>query len=256
MTWIALLERRGYPERAFEVFQRAEEQHAASIALLSFAVSFLARRARWEQAQTRLMRLRQTEGRAAFHEASVAFHRMRGEPRLALEHAEAWVRELPRSMDARFEVLALLRTLEGDAAAAARARQWMHAHPADQDFEEAFCRYAEGDLFWQKIRVLKRRVKRNAEDGWAWRELVFAALARYERADAGQRQRLRPRVEAWLAQAVRVRPSGWKTGTSGALRWIFIWKRFVWRRRSFMPIAAPGTALLVCQSWSGAQCGR
>ena len=199
-----MLEDRGYPDRALAAYAQAAEQHGSSVALLGFAVPFLARMARWRECQAQLEALALTEGRAAYHEAAVAFYRMRGEPRAALEHAETWVKENPVSMGARYAVLGLVQTLEGNAAAAARAGVWMGEHPAGEDFEEAFCQYAQDRTYWRKLRVLRMRLKRNAEDGWAWRELVFAALAIYERADSRRRERMTPRIEAWLAEAGRV----------------------------------------------------
>jgi tetratricopeptide (TPR) repeat protein len=203
-TWISTLEDWGYPERALVAYEQAAEQHGSSIDLLSFAVQFLARMARWEEARVRLEALSTTEGRASFHEAAVAFHQMRGEPHVALEHASKWVSELPRSMAARYAVLKLLSTLEGNGVAVVRAEDWMREHPANEDFEEAFCHYAQDGLQWRKLRILKIRLRRNAEDGWAWRELIFGALALYDRADSHRRHRMTPRIEAWLTDAERV----------------------------------------------------
>jgi tetratricopeptide (TPR) repeat protein len=204
VTWISVLEDRGFPERAILGCESALERHGTATA---FAVPFLARMGWWEQAEAQLAALARSEVKAAFHEASVAYHRMRGQPDKALGHAESWVVEAPRSIDARYALLAALSTLQGREIAAMRAYEWMLDHPANEDFEQAFCQYADNRLYWRKIRVLRKRVKRNREDGWAWRELVFSALTVFEKGDERRRNRLRPKIDAHFVEVDRVDPN-------------------------------------------------
>ena len=206
ITWIAMLEDLGYPERALAALAAALERHASVTSLLVYAVPFLARMGEWKKAEARLAQLAGGEAQGAFHEAAVSFHRMRGEPAVALGHAEAWVAEYPRSMAARYALLGLIGTLEGRPAAAARAAEWMQSHPANDEFEEAFCSYAQERLTWRRVRLLCTRVKRNRDDGWAWRELGFHALGVFEQAGAKRRERLRPWIETCLPEANRIAP--------------------------------------------------
>jgi tetratricopeptide (TPR) repeat protein len=132
---------------------------------------------------------------------------MRGQPGKALEHAESWVTEAPRSINARYALLTALSTLHGREVAAMRAYEWMLDQPANEDFEQAFCQYADNRHYWRKIRVLRKRVKRNHEDGWAWRELVFSALTVFEKGDQRRRNRLRPKIDAYFVEVDRVDPN-------------------------------------------------
>ena len=58
----------------------------------------------------------------------------------------------------------------------------------------------------KKGMVLHRRVKRNPEDGWAWRELTFRRISDYERSAERRQDRLRPQIEHLLAQCDRTAP--------------------------------------------------
>jgi tetratricopeptide (TPR) repeat protein len=184
--------------------------------LLAFAVSFFARMGRWDEAERQLRILEKCKAKSAFHEAAVSFYLISGQPATALEHAEAWVAELPRSMEARYALLDLISTLHGQTAATERAVEWMRQHGVHEDFEQAFCQYAQN---WQKIRVMKMRVKRIREDGWAWRELVFSALGVFERSDEIRRKRIQPRIEEYLAEVDRV-----AAGDAATIRAHGLWK--------------------------------
>ena len=219
ITWISVLEERGYPERALSACRQALERHKTTPFLLAFAVPFFARMGLWDEAETQLDALAKTENNGAFHEAAVSFYRMCGKPTKALEHAEFWVREVPRSMQARYALLSELSTLEGQELAAGRAEEWMREHPANEEFEEAFCQYAQDQFHWKKVLVLRRRAKRNPEDGWAWAELVFSVLTVFERGDEKLRNRLTSRIEAYLAELDRVAGND-----SVALRAHGLWK--------------------------------
>jgi tetratricopeptide (TPR) repeat protein len=219
ITWIGVLEDRGYPERAIAACENALVQHESVTALQAFAVPFLARMGRWDDAEKQLHFLESGPSKAAFHEAAVAFHRMSGQTAAALQDAEAWVAEIPRSMAARYTQLDLISSVYGQNAAAARAAEWMREHPANEDFEQAFCQHAQNNFYWRKIRVLRMRVKRNREDSWAWRELVFSSINAFERADQTHRNRLRTRIEANLVEVDRL-----AAGNSATIRAHGLWK--------------------------------
>ncbi len=218
ITWTDMLEDRGYPERALAALGEALERHPAVPSLLAYAVSFLARMGRWEESEARLGQLEKNEAQGVFHEAAVGFHRMRGEPLLALEHAEAFVAAFPRNMSARYALLGLLSTLGGETSAATRAAEWMHAYPANESFEEAYCSYAQERLNWRRVRLLRTRVKRNPDDGWAWRELAFHAMNVFEQAGPSRRERLQPWIATCLAEAERV-----SHGSAATLRMQALW---------------------------------
>lgn len=182
ITYIDELEDWGNPTKGLEACRTALSRYGASPVLLSFAIPFFARMGEWEEAEEQLSAL---EGMAApgyFYEAAVYFNEMRGLTARALEHSESWVREVPLSLRARQRLLSLIATMHGEAEALERAGCWMRERPENEDFEELFCRYCNFPL-WRKLRVLKSRVKRNREDGWAWRELAFSAITLFEKSD-------------------------------------------------------------------------
>jgi len=55
----------------------------------------------------------------------------------------------------------------------------MQERPENEDFEELFCEYVEFPI-WRKLKVLRARVKRNRDDAWAWRELAFSVISKFE----------------------------------------------------------------------------
>lgn len=205
LSWISALENRGHPERAIAACHEALERHGNSAELLAFAVPFFARMGLWEMAEAHLRSLTRAENPAAFHEASARFSRMRGDVRGALEHGEAWINELPHSMDARRSMLQLIAVLDGPDAAVRRAALWLQANRNHEGFEEAYCEQLDraGGPRWRKCSLLRRRLKRNREDAWAWRELTFEHLLDCEAAGGRRRRHVERRVERFLRECDR-----------------------------------------------------
>lgn len=205
ITFIAALEDHGYPERAIAACKEELSRHSGSPELLSFAVPFLARMSDWELAEQSLSQLQSSCKSSAFHQASVHFYRMRGELKRARESAAAWVRELPLDMRARRAMLELIAVQEGAQSALRTAADWMRENKGHDDFEQLYCAQVDnvGDAKWKKYLVLRRRLKRNPEDGWAWREAAFCALQQYEVADRKQQQRLQRRICNLLSECDR-----------------------------------------------------
>jgi tetratricopeptide (TPR) repeat protein len=202
-SYVGILEDWGNPDRALEVCRNVLARFGASASLLAFAVPFFARMGQWEEAARWFEALRETDAGAILHEAAVYFFEMRGMTVSALEHAEAWVSEVPLSTSARNRLLILIARVHGGAAAVDRAAQWMRERPDNEDFEDLFCQHVEFPV-WRKLRVLKARVKRNTDDAWAWRELAFAAIYKFQSADDTHRQRLQPRIVSYLAECDRL----------------------------------------------------
>ena len=203
-TWIGMLESQGYPEPAIAACREALDRHGDSAELLGFAAAFYGRMGLWEQAEVHLQALGRAEHPAAFREAAARFFEMRGDVRSAAGHCEEWVHEQPHSMDARRSLLQSLAALEGPRAAVHRAALWLQAHRHHEGFEEAYCEQLDraGGPRWRKRAVLLKRVRRNQEDAWAWRELTFEYLREYEAA-GDRRRRLEPHINAWLAECDR-----------------------------------------------------
>jgi predicted Zn-dependent protease len=204
-TWIDALEEWGHPERALTAAQEALACHKDSAELLAFLVPFFARMGHWADAESLLKRLEQAGNPALFNEASVAFYRMQGELPKAIQYAEDWLRESPLSMRARYQLIDLVAKRDGTASAIQRARDWLLEYPAHDQMEQLYCQQLDRNGFtsWRKYSVLLRRVKRNAEDGWAWRELAFSAIYHFELKDGKLQQRLASRIHRFLAECDR-----------------------------------------------------
>jgi len=203
ITYVGMLEDWGNPDLALTVCRDVLGRFGTSPSLLAFAVPFFARMGQWEEAEHWFEALRRTGAEAYFEEAAVYFFQMRGMTDKALEHAEAWISEVPLSIPARSKLLWLVASVHGKTHALDRAAQWMRERPENEHFEELFCQHVEFPI-WRKIRVLRGRVKRNRDDAWAWRELAMAAIWEFEHSDEVHRGRLQPRIQSYLAEADRL----------------------------------------------------
>ena len=219
ITWISALEDWGHPERALTAALEALREHRSSPVFLAFIVRFLARMGQREEAQACLKELL-SAGKSAFAcETATVFYRMSGDLEEALRHCADWVRESPRSIPARQALLDLTSRREGPRASLALASRWFAENPDHDAFETLYAEQMDSSaiLRWRKDRLLYRRVKRNSEDGWTWRELTFRRIADYDRAGQRRQERLRPRIAALLAQCDRTAPTDTATLRAHAL---------------------------------------
>ena len=208
ITWISALEDRGHPERAMTACEESLKIHGDSLELLGFVVPFLARMGHWEEADALLSQLKGAENSALYHEAAADFYRRRGELNEALNHAEVWVQESPLSMEARRELLRLVTKRDGTEAAVERAARWFAEHPGHDDLEQLYSQYLEQESAprWKRYALLRRRVKRNPEDGWAWRAIAFNCIADYESKDERGREKLKRRIPRLIEECERTAP--------------------------------------------------
>jgi predicted Zn-dependent protease len=208
ITWISALEDWGHPEQALAAGEEALEQHGHSAELLAFVVPFVARMGLWERSASLLARLEDEGNPALFREAAVAFHGMRGDIEKAAQHAEDWVSEMPLSMRARHELIGVVAKREGGYAAVARAERWLADFPGHDDLEELYCQQLNQAAMpsRKKYSVLLRRVRRNPEDGWAWRDLAFTSIYDYEAAGDRLRLRLQRRILDSIKECDRTAP--------------------------------------------------
>jgi tetratricopeptide (TPR) repeat protein len=208
IRWIAALEEWGRPERAIAACEEAVRTHENEPGLLSYATTFFARMGRWEDAESLLARLEGSGHPALFHEAAVDVHVLKGDLGDAVRHAEAWVRESPLSSRARQVLVDQIAARDGNDAALERVERWRSENPGHDGFEELSSTYLPltNAPSWRKKFLLRRRLKRNREDGWAWRELVSSYLQDYGSANGRRRIRLRQRIEAVIAECERTAP--------------------------------------------------
>jgi tetratricopeptide (TPR) repeat protein len=206
ISWIRSLEQWGHPDRAFSTCTEALTRHGSLPELLGFVVPFLARMGRWQEAEEHLGLLQGAGNLPLFREAAVEFYRLRGDLRRSIEHAEGWVREVPHHMPARYALADLIGKRDGTRPALEQCSRWLADNPGHDELEELYYRKLAGESKLKKYSLLLRRVKRNPEDGWAWRELAFACIEDYERANDRTRLRFRTRVIDLLAQCNRTAP--------------------------------------------------
>ena len=205
ITWISALEEWGHPARALAASTDALAQYGRLPEFLGFAVPFLARMGLWQEAEEHLQELASGDNIPRYHEAALGFYRSRGDLQRAIEHGETWVREAPRSMPARYALIDLIAKRDSAPIALQLAAQWLAEHPSHDEIEELYYRQLDraGEPKQKKYSVLLRRLKRNPQDGWAWRELTFCCIGDYERASDRRRERLEVRVQALLEHCDR-----------------------------------------------------
>jgi predicted Zn-dependent protease len=207
-TWASALEYWGQPENAIRVCREALQLHPRSPELQSFSACFFARMGEWNDANASLAALKALGNAELYEEAATTVGRMSGDLDETIQHCEQWIRCAPHSQVARQAMLELIGKKDGMRAAIQRAAEWSTAHPEHDDLERIYAAELDAGSAprWKKDLLLARRVKRNSEDSWAWRELAFRRIADYERANATRRERLAPRVEAILTQCERTAP--------------------------------------------------
>ena len=218
-TWIGALEQWGHPQQALRATEESLERYPDSAELLAFVVPFAARMGQWERAEALLDRLAAAGNAALFHWAAVAFYRMRGDLEKSIEHAQDCVRESPLSAEARGDLLQLIAKRDGALAAMDLASRWRTDHPGHDGFEQLYSQQLDRVALSQfrKYRLLRRRAKRNPQDGWTWRELVFLCCPEYQSADDRRRARLATRINNFLEQCQRISPEAAATLRAQAL---------------------------------------
>ena len=207
ISWIGALEDFGHPERALDACHKAL-RNRSSPELLAFASPFFARMGHWEESETALRQL-EAAGHSSFYcRASLEFHRMRGELDAAIGFCEEWSRRHPRDVQPRRQLLELIARRDGARAAFHLAGKWSAEQPGHDQLEELLYAQMDGiNVDWRRDLLLARRVRRNPEDGWAWRQLTYSHLDGYARAGTEKRERLRPRIEKLLAHCDRTAPA-------------------------------------------------
>ncbi len=208
VSWIAGLEFWGHPERALAACTEAMTHHGDSPVLQAFAVPFYARMGHWQEAQGGLEKLEASPHRKLYCEAACGYYSMQGDLNKALALAWEWVREAPWSTIARAKLLELTTRLGGASSAAQYAVRWVVEYPSHDELEKLYISQPDSPRIprWKKDRVLLRRVRRNPEDGWAWRELSLRRMADYAAGSERRRERLKPRIWKPLSECDRTAP--------------------------------------------------
>jgi len=208
VTWLGALEDWGHPQRALEACEEALTTRAKSPELLSFAVPFLARMGQWERAERLLEQLKEAGNAELFQEAATDFFQRKGDLDRAIQHAEFWAQEAPLAMDARAILLHLTAKREGEDAAAELGARWFREHPGHDRFEQLYNEHLDQSSAprWRSYALLRRRVRRNREDAWAWRQIAFNCIAEYGSMEQPGKARLLRRLPKIIAECERTAP--------------------------------------------------
>ena len=207
-TWISALESFGQPQRALHACAEALQKHGKVAEMLSFAVAFLAGMGHWAEAEGYLRQLETSKESLPFHQAALHYFRIQGDLEQAVIHAQTWVNSRPYSMRARYVLLELIELRDGTLAACQRAAQWVSEYPGHEGLETAYCELLDrqGNARHKKYSLLLHRLRRNSEDGWAWRELASTYISEYAISDEARQSKLWPRIERALAECDRIAP--------------------------------------------------
>lgn len=205
ITWMNALERSGHPQQALAASDKALAQHPDSPELLSYVVPFVARMGKWDEAEALLPRLQSSGNTVLSREAAVAFYRMQGDLEKSIQHAEQWMAEAPLAMDARNELISLIAKRDGFHAAAELAKKWMDERPGHDELEALYYQQLDRSqaAIGKRYAVLMRRVQRNPEDAWAWRELAFQCAYQYSTLAGKRQERMKRRINRLIAQCDR-----------------------------------------------------
>lgn len=80
--------------------------------------------------------------------------------------------------------------------------------PGHEELENAYCQRLsrQGLQRWKAYSILLRRLRRNPEDGWAWRELASHCIAQFSAATGTRRSKLEPRIARIIRECDRIAP--------------------------------------------------
>lgn len=208
VTWAQALEYWGFPSRANSVCCEALQNHRQSPQVQSYCTSFFVRVGKWEEANGCIASLGTLENKALFEEAAATVHRANGQLGEAAKHAEEWVRCAPHSPQAKLFLIDLEARIRGPQAAFSLVKRWLAANPNNDDLEKLYVSQAVSASVprFKTDLLLYRRVKRNPEDGWAWRELALRRIDDFEGASEKRQRRMLPKALAVLEQCERTAP--------------------------------------------------
>ncbi|MCP4692632.1 MAG: hypothetical protein GY859_31620, partial [Desulfobacterales bacterium] len=193
-SWITLVdayEEYGHPDLAMETMKRALAQWDMEPALHCRAVEFWIRMGEWALAEKALKTVKASGMTVLYLRAAVDYHQRSGEWQTALALCGKWMKEAPFSMAARSRYLHLHGMKQGRAAALALSEKWMKGKKSDDEFEELHYDMLK-KMFKRQERetLILARIRRNADDVWAWRELGFILLEKARIVSGEERESL------------------------------------------------------------------
>jgi len=204
LSWIGALENWGYPERALAACEEALAIHAAQPEVLGFAVALFARMGDWNRAAKALDEIPNRES-GIYLESAMEFHRMRGELDFAIACAEKLIEQAPGSTSAKRSLLDFIERRDGSLPTVKLAKEWLEKNTGNDYLEQLYLRALDNSHAPKRNihRQLLKRLKRNPEDGWAWRDLTFRSLRDYQSAGSRQQPRIARRIDRYLAECER-----------------------------------------------------
>ncbi|GAB6096688.1 hypothetical protein JCM14469_29410 [Desulfatiferula olefinivorans] len=178
----------GYPDRAMALMTQAGSRWETDPHLASYAVQFWVRMGHWDWAAKALSAIVKTGRRILYLSAAVNYYRKSGQWETALDLARDWMAECPHDIEARRHVLAGHKRKEGYLSALALSEQWKNEFKNDEAFESVYYDELKGlHKRSEQEAYIRRRIRRNPYDIWAWHELGFLILSRVDLVSGGQR---------------------------------------------------------------------
>ncbi|MHC4200101.1 MAG: tetratricopeptide repeat protein, partial [Planctomycetota bacterium] len=206
-AWVDALENYGDVQGAMRRMTEAEEKRPGDAHVSAHAAQFWARHGEWPRADRALERLQSSENRPVFLAAASRYFDARGEWRTALENCRQWVSECPDSSDARELLLRLVEVEGGREAVRELCSQWLSDRPDNDDLEHVangvFQRFFDNE---RREELLRRRTRRNREDGWAWRELGHFLAGKAETLAGAPREKALAELEDIVSECTRTGP--------------------------------------------------
>ncbi len=173
-TLILALEDFGFPDDALNCLHEGLEKRPDDVELSSFAVSFLARYGRFEDAEKILEHCKKICSKEVYLSTASHFYFSRGKIRYTFEHVKQWLKETPRDSQARNLWVQLLTIEKGPETAGQTIKKWLNDHPGDEYIEELYLLHLrEVQKPEERLGILQHRVQRNPLDAWAFAELAW-----------------------------------------------------------------------------------
>ncbi|NQZ57995.1 MAG: C39 family peptidase, partial [Lentisphaeraceae bacterium] len=191
LSFIDLLEDYGCPARAIEEMDKALERYKKSWPLVSFASRFWIRLGNWHKARVCVDALEKSDNKISYYGAAVYYFEMSGQWQEAVRIAKLWFDEAPGDENARRYHLKLVGISQGLSERLALVKSWYEAKPHNEAFQDLYLsELSNGDDHETRIELLNKRLEKNKDDAWAWRELGRTVAEKYDCLSVDDRQSL------------------------------------------------------------------
>ncbi|MBI3272761.1 MAG: hypothetical protein HYZ53_27490 [Planctomycetes bacterium] len=210
--WIDALSRFGRPEEADRALEQALAARPEDGELAAFAAGFRAQQGGFDAARSLLAVAARNASPVEARRAAWEVADREGRHDEAWTHVLAWCEAAPGSLEAWRCRARMLAGREGPGAAAGLTASLCERFPGDEHFDSLHLEWlhqsGQLDLWMARLR---KRIERNPDDAWGWRELAFELADRAARERGAAAEAARGEALACLAEAKRTDPEGLAT---------------------------------------------